>query len=482
MGLTPEPITRVKTKIVATVGPASESIECLTALVEAGADVFRLNLAHATREWHESVLERIHQVSRQLDHPVAVLADLAGPKIRLGPIPGESVECTAGEVFRFVADPAEVRSPHDLSANYPSLVSDLQVNDHVLLADGTVSLQVGRKEPGVAVCHVVQPGEIRSGSGVHLPGIDLPLPALTQNDREYLQWVATRQIDFVGLSFVRRAEDAELLRAELTRLASKAQIIAKIERSQAVDALDRIIRESDGIMVARGDLGVEIDLARIAAVQKQIIRRCHQARVPVITATQMLESMRSNRLPTRAEATDVANAILDGTDAVMLSAETAVGRYPMEAVSMMSRIAGETEQMLKSLADHQPAAGTTIATSPVRLALVEAAGRLADQLCARLLVVASRSGRTALALSKQRSLTPTLGISDNADVVRRMCLYWGVTPVQTGRFSHSAELLKQCLEWAGRRGLLARGDRLVIIGNTPWGQTEQDMVLVHEVK
>jgi pyruvate kinase len=469
-----------KTKIVATVGPATETAERLAQLVEAGVDVFRLNLAHGRRDWHEAVLGRIRQVSKDLGHPLGILTDLGGPKIRLGPIAGESVNVEVGQVFRLVADPAAARGATDLTSTYPALVQQLDVGDVVLLVDGLVAMRVEAKQDGAVVCRVVQPGEIRSGAGINVPGVQLPGGALTEKDYGDVRWATAQSVDFFGLSFVRRPEDVRELRDELRRLGSNAQIVAKIEKAEAVEALDEIIGETDAIMVARGDLGVEIDMARIASVQKQIIQRCRQARVPVITATHMLESMRSSRLPTRAEATDVANAILDGSDALMLSAETAIGHYPVEAVAMMRSIARETERLLEPWFGREPGTRPGPTALPILDGLVEATSRLADEIRATLVLVATRDGHTALVLSKQRSRTPILGISDQEATVRRMSLYWGVTPLHFPEARDSAELLTRVKAWARERDLLRPGDRVVLLASTHWTATGHNMIVVDE--
>jgi pyruvate kinase len=472
---------RVKTKIIATVGPASESVERLTELIRAGANIFRLNMAHGKPEWRDDVLGRIRDVSNRLATPVAVLADLSGPKIRLGAIPGGSLQCETGQVLRFVTAGGAGDDACDLTSTYSPLVSELSPGDLVLLADGTVSLRVEEKFAGTAVCRVEQAGEIRTGGGINLPGVELSAAALTDKDRDDLHWAVGAGVDFLGLSFVRRALDVRELRDELHRLKSPAQIVAKIEKPQAVAALDDIIRESDAIMVARGDLGVEIDVARVPTVQKDIIERCHQARVPVITATQMLESMRTNRIPTRAEATDVANAILDGSDAVMLSAETAMGQYPVEAVATMNRIAREAEHLLRPRFGRDQGDRPHSCPIDITESLVEATSRLADQVCAKLIIVATRTGNTALFLSKQRSRTPIVGISDSEVAVRRMCLYSGVMPLLAPDFRDSAQLLDHVTSWAKGQGLLSVGDRVVLIASTHWTATGHNMIGVHEV-
>lgn len=482
MNLTAMPVIETKTKIVATVGPASETAERLTQLVEAGVAVFRLNMAHGRRDWHEAVLGRIRRVSEELDCPLAILTDLGGPKIRLGPIAGGRVNCEIGHRFRFVVDPPAARGPNDLTSTHRALVQQLEVGILVLLVDGMVSMRVEEKQQGAVVCRVVQPGEIRSGTGINVPGVQLPGGALTEKDYGDVRWAAGHSVDFFGLSFVRRPEDVRELRDELRRLDSGAGIVAKIERAEAVETLDEIIHEADAIMVARGDLGVEIDIARIAGVQKQIIRRCRRARVPVITATHMLESMRSSRLPTRAEATDVANAILDGSDALMLSAETAIGRYPVEAVAMMRSIARETEPLIEPWVGPEPGGCSPKAASSIIDGIVEATSRLAEEVRATLVLVATRDGNTALLLSKQRSRTPVLGISHHEATVRRMGLYWGVIPLYFPEAHDSGKLLRRVTNWARERDLVRHGDRVVLVASTHWTATGHNMIVVDEVK
>jgi pyruvate kinase len=392
------------------------------------------------------------------------------------------VQCELGEVFRFVVDPLSARTTHELTLTDSTVIHQLAAGDRVLLADGMVSMQVEHKDDMAAVCRVLQPGEIRSGTGVNVPGVRLPGGALTDKDRSDVRWVAGRPVDFVGLSFVRGAADVAELRDELRRLDSSAQIVAKIEKAEAVERLDEIIATSDAIMVARGDLGVEIDVSRIAGVQKQIIRRCQLARRPVITATHMLESMRTSLLPTRAEATDVANAIFDGSDALMLSAETAIGGYPVEAVAMMRSIAGETERLLEPWPDLMPGTHPAPAAAPIDEALVEAAIRLADEIRAAAVLVATGDGHAALLLSKRRRRTPVLGFSHHERIVRRMCLYWGVTPRWLPGDRDDADLRSRMTEWGRRQGLFHPGDRVVLIARTGTSSgTGHNVITVEDV-
>ncbi len=480
-----------KTKIVATAGPATETAAMLERLARAGVDVFRLNSAHGDRAWHDAVAGRIREVSRSVGKPLAILQDLAGPKIRLGELPGDSRQCALGERFWFVR--GAYKSPNELTVSYPGLIDDLREGDLILLADGTVAMRIVSRRPDAVEAEVTVAGEIRSRQGINAPGVRLQLEALTEKDLQDLDAIAARGVDFIGLSFVRRPEDVDRLRKELEQRRCDAQVVAKIEKAEALDALDQVLVRSDVIMVARGDLGVEIDIARVPIVQKQIIERCSAAGLPVITATQMLESMRTNPRPTRAEATDVANAILDGTDAVMLSAETATGLYPVEAVQTMQRIAQETESYLGQTAEarKQPPSSWPVrakvenAAVPgvieIAQAAVEAAGMLADRVGARLVVAATHGGHTAVALSKQRNRTPTLGLSDQPATVRRMALYWGVIPVLFEEPHVPADYVARVTAWARREHLAAKGDRMVFVFGSHWADGRYNTLLVHEV-
>ena len=480
-----ERLTYVKTKIIATVGPASESPETLTELVLAGTDVFRLNFAHGTHEWLSSVVSTIRKVSREIDRPVGILGDLAGPKIRLEELPGGVIHCRTGDKFEFVrtADPSR---PNRLTCTYEKLVDELEPDDRVLLADGTVAMRVVEKEAaeGRVVCAVEQAGDIRSRQGLNLPGVALSTPSLTAKDRDDLKWAIAAGIDFIGLSFVRSADDITLLRQTIADLnpANVPQIVAKIEKMEAVGQLEQILDVTDVVMVARGDLGVEVDLALVPIFQKRIIRLCNQHRIPVITATQMLDSMTHNSRPTRAEAADVANAVLDGTDAIMLSGETAAGQYPAEAVATMSRIAHEAERILhphrQTDTHSQPRSRALAVTEAVTLG----AARAAEHLAADLVVIATRGGKTAMAISRQRSHTPILGISDSAETTRRMCLYWGVTPLQSDKVNAPVQdFLKFVVDWCRRQNILHPGSKLVLVTSTNWSAQGHDLMLVHAI-
>jgi len=482
---------KVRTKVVATLGPASRAMGTLRRLVEAGVDVFRLNFSHGTHEEHTEVLERIRALSVEVGRPISVLQDLGGPKIRLGSIAGDEVDCRLGETF-LLADEGASTDPHRLTSTYQGLVRDLKVGDRVLFADGVVAMVVDSVGKEGARLRVSLEGRLRSRQGINVPGAALSVSALTDKDLRDLEWTAKNPVEYVGLSFVRRPEDVLALRKELDRRGSRARIVAKIEKPQAVDQLDAIIAQADAVMVARGDLGVEMDVARVPAIQKRVIAACNRARVPVITATQMLNSMETSSRPTRAEASDVFNAVLDGTDAVMLSGETAIGQYPVEAVATMSRIAGEAEALLFgpggsswSAIDPQATASARARAGlvqPITESVVEAASLTCRRLEARLLVVATHSGRTALALSKQRHATPTLALTDDAEIARAMALYWGVTPLFCPDIKGAEPALAHALEWARPRGLLSRGDRIVLVSGTMLNSPIHNAMLVREVE
>ncbi len=475
----------IKTRIIATVGPACESIDVLKQLVASGVDIFRLNFAHGQYDWLAERVQMIRKISSELGTPVGILGDLSGPKIRLGEIVGGDVQCVEGSVFRFVRGLTS-EDPTDLTCTYDPLIDDVKSGDRILLADGTVSMAVIEKSTdGTWIrCLVTQGGKVRSRQGVNLPGVELSTPSVTAKDREDLKWALSQNLDFIGLSFVRHAKDIHLLHQLIAEQKPSVTplIVAKIEKTEAIDDLDNILHATDAVMVARGDLGVEADITRVPILQKQIIRRCNEFRIPVITATQMLDSMQSNELPTRAEVTDVANAVIDGTDAVMLSGETAIGQHPIQCVRMMDRIASEAETLVKPLTPVDLKCNESRRARPITEAVTQGAVAAAEYLQADLIVVATITGRTALALSRYRGRVPILAITDREEVARRMCLYWGVSPIlhQQGRQSAEA-LLDFVVKWGAQQDLLRSGSRVVIVGHTNWLGEAHDLMMVHVI-
>lgn len=475
----------VKTKIIATVGPACESEHVLRELVISGADIFRLNFAHGSHDWLAGQVSRIRRVSAELGRPVGILGDLSGPKIRLGEISGGEVDCVEGAEFEFHRGEESGDSAR-LTCTYEALVDDVKAGDRILLADGTVSMVVLRKSPdGAAVtCQVTQPGKIRSRQGVNLPGVELSTPSVTEKDRHDLAWALQHQLDFIGLSFVRRASDIVLLHELIAAHQPQRTplVVAKIEKTEAINDLDNILQVADAVMVARGDLGVEADIARVPVLQKLIIRRCNECRIPVITATQMLDSMQSNELPTRAEVTDVANAVIDGTDAVMLSGETAIGQRPVSCVRMMDQIAAEAEPLVAARGVAAVTGEESRRARPVTEAVTRGTIAAADYLQADLIVVATVTGRTALALSRYRGRVPILAVTDRPEIARMMCLYWGVTSILTTLVQQSADaLLAFVVQWGRHHDLLQSGSRIVVVGHTNWLGETHDLMMVHVV-
>lgn len=478
-----ERLGRVRTKIVATLGPSASTRPQVLALARAGADTFRLNFSHGTHAWHDATLRAVREASDELGSPLGVLQDLCGPKIRLGDVPGGSLTLEQDQELRLAALPDEA-SPVALGFSHPELLGDLREGDPVAVGDGVVLLRVIMAGAREALLRAEQPGTIRSRQGLNLPHCGLSLPALTQKDLEDLDWAARQGAhapDWVALSFVRRAADVRALRGELALRGIDAHVVAKIEKPQALENIDEIIAEADAIMVARGDLALETDVARVPAMQKRIIAACHAASRPVITATQMLASMEHASVPTRAEASDVFNAVLDGSDALMLSAETAVGAHPALAVSTMSRILTEAERLLRERGGGL--AGTSAGAGRVTLvtgAIVAGAAAACAASDAALLVVATHSGRTALAVSKRRQGTPTLAVAILPRVARRLALYWGVVPLLIEEEA-LAPALERAFDWAREQGLLVEGDHAVLLeGSTPGAV--HDALRVREVR
>ncbi|MDR2704218.1 MAG: pyruvate kinase [Planctomycetaceae bacterium] len=472
------------TKIVATVGPASDSEAMLTKLISAGVDVFRINMAHGGTDQAQLRLDRIRNVSKQLGVTVGVLVDLAGPKMRLGEIPGDVYHCTEEVPMKFVRDKA-TSEPNTFTTTYEPLINDVKIGDKIMLADGTVALEVADKNADSIVCTVIQGGTVRSRQGINLPGTKLSIKTLQQADIDNAQWAVGAGIDFLGLSFVRSPEDILELREILVDTAHEntgfwsdiPHIIAKIEKPEAVERIEEIVDVTDGIMVARGDLGVEFDIAQIAMVQKKIIETCRRKSKPVIVATQMLESMHHQTLPTRAEATDVANAILDGTDACMLSGETAVGEFPLQTVQMMHRIAVETE---KVLAERVEAGRKRFKTTSVTHAVCDAAVTLADEIDAAMLIVKTQSGKTAMAVSNKRCFTLCVGTSSNIRALQRMNLYWGVFPLVNVP-ENPQESLMSVVKAGKKTGYLTHGDRVVHVLGINAERGYRNVLYVHIV-
>jgi pyruvate kinase len=450
---------RRRTKIVATIGPVSSSHEALTELVEAGVDAVRLNLSHGTHADHAERARIVRAVQSETQKALALIADLQGPKIRVGELPEPRILLKGEEVI--VVGEEQARDGELPVA--PSVIGDvLQPGHHVLIDDGLVRLLVEEVKGGRVRCRVLVGGEVKSHKGVNLPGVPVPIPSLTKKDLDDLSFALELGVDYVALSFVRAAADVRDLQSIIRQHGSPARVIAKIEKAEAVEVLDEVIHEADAVMVARGDLGVEIGAATVPLLQKRIITRCLELGKPVITATQMLESMIEHAEPTRAEASDVANAILDGTSAVMLSAETAMGNYPVEAVATMDRIARAVEPSMDYR--HQMPVASEAAT--VGQAMSNAACDLAEALGARAILVPTFTGRTASAVARLRPRRPIVGLSHHRTSVQQMALEWGVEPVLMPETENVEDLWSRTLEAARKAGAVDPGDRVVLTAGT----------------
>ena len=447
-----------RTKIVATIGPASSEPEVLERLLPV-IDGARLNFSHGTHEDHARRAEAIRAGKAELGHPVALIADLQGPKLRIGDLP-EAIELERGEEVTISGE--DGAQDGDLPIAPAVLGSVLQPGFDVLIDDGAVRLRVGRVERGRASCEVLVGGTVTSHKGVNLPGVPLPIPSLTRKDIDDLQFALELGCDFVALSFVRSASDVQALKTLIEASGSTAHVIAKIEKGEAVAVLDEILATADAVMVARGDLGVEIGAAEVPLLQKRIILRALERGKPVITATQMLESMIHAPEPTRAEASDVANAILDGTSAIMLSGETAVGEFPVESVAYMDRIARAVEPSLGYRheipeAEEEPTVGQ---------AMSNAACDIAEALGAAALLVPTFTGKTASAVARLRPRRPIIGLTHHEYALQHMALEWGVTPVSIPEAPDVEELWTTSLEAAVGTGIVEKGDRVVLTAGT----------------
>ena len=448
-----------RTKIVATIGPGSANADTIAALIDAGMDGARLNLSHGTRDDHARIAELVREAEAHAGRSIALIADLQGPKLRVGAL-GADVELVTGETVVIAGEDAA--HDGDLPVSPSVLGQVLRPGNDVLIDDGHVRLRVAKVERGRASCDVVVGGTVSSHKGVNVPGVPLPIPSLTRKDLDDLEAALGFGVDWVALSFVRSAADVKALRTLIEARGSLAWVIAKIEKAEAVAALDEILAEAHGVMVARGDLGVEIGAAEVPLLQKRIILRALEHGKPVITATQMLESMLRSPEPTRAEASDVANAILDGTSAVMLSGETAVGDYPVEAVQVMDRIALAVEPSL----DYRHEIPRATDDPTIGQAMSNAACDIAEALSAQAILVPTFTGRTASAVARLRPKRAIVALTHKPESLRHLAIEWGVTPLSIPEMDDVEALWDNSVEAARQSGIVAAGDRVVITAGT----------------
>lgn len=468
-----------RTKIVCTIGPASETAETLKKMMLAGMDVARMNFSHGNYEDHGRRIELVRKVAEEVGKNVAIMLDTKGPEIRLGVFKEEPIFLRAGDEFTLTTEDIEGDNSI-VSVTYKELPQDVSVGDKILVADGLIELDVLGKNATQVRCAVVNGGELKSRKGVNLPGVTVNLPALTDKDISDIIFGIEKQVDYIAASFIRKAADVLAIRDILEQYNADIHIISKIESREAVDNIDGILKVSDGIMVARGDLGVEIPAEDVPMIQKMLIKECNKAGKPVVTATQMLESMTHNPRPTRAEASDVANAILDGTDAIMLSGESAAGKYPVEAVQTMNRIALRVEaafpygDYLKRYGDYQAKSVTDGISSAVCT--------ISSDLEASAILTATASGHTAKMISKYRPKAQIVAVTPNPKVLRKMALVWGVEALLVGDIEGTDEMISATVEVSLNAGFIKAGDLVVITAGVPVGiHGTTNLLKVHTV-
>lgn len=454
-----------RTKIVSTIGPATQDSETLRSLIEAGATTLRLNFSHGTHDDHQRSIRLIRQISFELNQPVGILQDLQGPKIRLGKFENGSIRLKTGDSFILTSRPMPGTQTIS-SVTYEPLVEEVPTGAIILMDDGKVEMRVVSKdmEKQNLHCEVVVGGKLSNSKGVNFPGVYLSIKALTDKDKVDLAFGLDQGVDWVALSFVRNPQDVLEIKEIIANAGKRVPVIVKIEKHEAIEQMEAILSLSDGVMVARGDLGVELPAEDVPILQKRLIATANRLGIPVITATQMLDSMVSNPRPTRAEVSDVANAILDGTDAVMLSNETAVGEYPVEAVATMAKIAMRTEKERITQNSSETAASRTIPN-----AISRAVGQIASQLDAAAIMSLTKTGATARNVSKFRPRTPILAVTPHTEVARRLQLVWGIKPLLVVDLPSSNQTFQSAVNVAQEKELLHDGDLVVMTAGTLQG-------------
>ncbi len=467
-----------RTKIVCTIGPASRSPDVLKEMIKAGMSVARLNFSHGRHAEHSQVIAHLRRLARELGRPVAVLQDLGGPKIRVGAIAAGTVTLEPGSLFTLTSRPVRGNA-REVSVSYPALPRDVRKGDRMLLGDGAIELRVTGSTNHEISCRVVVGGPLSSHKGINLPSRSLRLPSLTERDKRDLAFGLRQKVDYIALSFVRDVNDIRRARRVMAKTKRSIPLIAKIEKHEALDNMEAIVSAVEGVMVARGDLGVEIPLERVPRVQKWLIRRSNASGKPVITATQMLRSMVESPRPTRAEVTDVVNAVLDGTDAVMLSEETAIGRYPVESVRMMAKVAAEAEKgfpyedwIRKWWGEPRESLSEAVAFS---------ARNLAEETGAAAIISFTQSGLTARLVSKFRPACPILALTPLPETYRRLGLVWGVIPVMATGLKKTDDMIDRAFAAARASGLAKRGQAVVITAGVPLGVSGKTNLIKAEV-
>ena len=456
---------RSHTKVIATIGPATRNKEILEKLIHEGVDVFRINLSHDTHQEHLKTIRYLNELNEELESSVAILGDLQGPKLRVGDMENDQVLLDDGQSFSFVSTPC-TGTTEKAYLSYEKLAADVTIGERILVDDGKLVFEVtGSNKTDAVTCKVLAGGTLSSKKGVNLPHTKVSQPSLTEKDIRDAKFLLDHQVDWIALSFVRKEQDILDLRKIIDAHPGNAMIVAKIEKPEALEEIDGIISASDAVMVARGDLGVEVDFHKVPLIQKDIIKKCHRKSKPVIVATQMMESMISNPTPTRAEANDVANAVLDGADTVMLSGETSVGKYPVETVRNMQLIidSTETEEYIYNKGHVSPPSAKNFLADSICLSAVQ----LAKQVNAAAIVSLTHSGFTAIRISSHRPKAPIFTFTMNRDLINDLSLVWGVRAYYFGECSNINDYVVYTEEFLVSQNLLKKGDLVVHVGSIP---------------
>ena len=469
-----------KTKIICTIGPSTDTVERLEELVQNGMNVCRLNFSHGSHEEHKNRIDIIKEVRNKLDVPIAIMLDTKGPEIRLGKLSVEEVELNPGDILLLTTDDI-VGDEKKVSVTYDNLPNDVKIGGIILIDDGLIELEVLDKSSKEIRCLVKNSGIIKSNKGVNVPNEILNLPSITEKDRNDIIFAIENELDFIAASFVRKVEDVIEIRKILDEYKSDIKIISKIENQEGVENVDNILEASDGIMIARGDLGVEIKTEFIPKIQKEIIRKCNIAGKPVITATQMLDSMIRNPRPTRAEVTDVANAIIDGSDCVMLSGETAAGKYPVDAVKVMNKIAITTENsfdFLNSIRNKHKSTMEMNTMNSISLSTKE----ISENLNAKAIICATSSGITPMAISKFRPFVDIIAVTFSEKVRRKLQLSWGVSTLLSEKSEHTDEVIERSISASLKANYISEGDTVILTAGIPVGVAgTTNLIKVHTV-
>ena len=468
-----------KTKILATLGPQTNSVERIKQLISYGLGAVRLNMSHGNYDFYSSLFENIHTARTELNLPLAILADLQGPKIRIGELNKPEIEIFSGNEIEITTEDL-IGNEKTISTSYKNLSKDAEIGNSILINDGLIRLKIIKKKAKSIICEIETGGILSSRKGMNLPGMKLSTPSLTNKDFEDLEFLSTKPVDYIALSFVRKPEDIIQLKDWLKKKEKPIPLIAKIEKKEAIEAFDSILNAADGIMVARGDLGVELSVAKVPVLQKEIIKKCNETGKLVITATQMLESMINSPIPTRAEAADVANAVWDGTDVVMLSGETSVGKHPVETVKMMREIILNAEKHFTTNENIKFQIPETLDDNLFD-SVLKGITSVAEQVKASAIVVFTFKGRAARGLAKFRPAAKIIALSDSFETMNNLCLRWGVTSLFVEKIDKQHAATEEAKELILKAGLVNKGDLVIFLSRAPFSEKGRSDFLHFEV-